>query len=192
VDTTGNRTAGRNRTGPAVDVFDAMRRRRMHRQFTPEPVSREILERLVYAAGRAQAVRADIRHIVVVTDPRIVRTLRQVCPGLIANAPSVIVVCSDLDRAEALVGTRGVEHVVRLDAGAAAGYMALAAPALGIGVCIVTSWNETGVQAVLDLPPHVRPEVIVAVGNPIPNPARAVRRFEPVVHENRYGSAWEP
>jgi nitroreductase len=175
----------------AYDVFDAMRRRRMHRQFTAEPVSRELLGRLVYAAGRAQAVRADIRHLVVVTDPRLLHTLRQLCPGLIANGTADVVVCSDLVLAEALVGRRGVEHVVRLDAGAAAGYMALAAPALELGVCIVTSWNEPAVQAALDLPEHIRPEVIVAVGHPIANPPRAMRRFPPIVHENRYATPWE-
>jgi nitroreductase len=172
------------------DVFEAMRRRRMHREFTAEPVSRAILDRLVYAAGRAQAVRADIRHLVVVTDPRVIHTLRQICPGLIANAPAAVVVCSDLEREEALVGARGVEHVSRLDAGAAAGFMALAAPALDIGVCVVTSWNESGVKAVLGLPSHVRPEVIVAAGHPVANPPRAIRRFKPIVHENRYGTAW--
>lgn len=175
----------------AYDVFEAMRRRRMHRKFTDEPVSREVLGRLVYAAGRAQAVRADIRHIVVITDGRLIHTLRQLCPGLIANCTAAVVVCSDLERAEALVGQRGVEHVVRLDAGSAAGYMALAAPALGIGVCIVTSWNDPAVQGALDLPPHIRPEVIVAAGHPVPNPPRAIRKFDPVVHENRYGTVWE-
>jgi nitroreductase len=175
----------------AFDVFEAMRKRRMHRQFTSEPVSRELLDRLVYAAGRAQAVRPGIRHLVVVTDSRLVRTLRQVCPGLIANGPAAIVISSDLEEAEASVGERGVEHVARLDAGAAAGYMALAAPALGVGVCIVTSWNEPAVQAVLGLPPQVRPEVIVAVGHPIPNPPRGMRRFDPVVHENKYGTPWQ-
>jgi nitroreductase len=175
----------------AYDVFEAMRRRRMHRQFTDEPVSRELLDRMVYAAGRAQAVRADIRHLVVVTDPRLIHTLHQLCPGLIANGPAAVVVCTDLEREEALVGQRGVEHVARLDAGAAAGYMALAAPALELGVCIVTSWNDPAVQAVLDLPAHIRPEVIVSIGHPIPKPARAMRKFAPIVHENRYGTAWE-
>jgi nitroreductase len=174
----------------ALDVFEAMRRRRMHRLFTEQPVDRALLERLVYAAGRAQAVRAEIRHLVVVDDPRLVRTLRQACPGLIANAPALIAVCSDLEREEALVGPRGVEVVARLDAGAAAGYVALAAIALGLGSCTVTSWSEVAVQAVLELPGHVRPEVLVAVGHPVPNPPRAMRRFEPIVHENRFGRPW--
>jgi nitroreductase len=173
-----------------MDLFEAMRRRRMHRMFTDEPVARERLDTMVYAAGRAQAVRADIRHLVVVDDPRLVRTIRQVCPGFVNNAPALIAVCSDLQRAEELVGTRGVEVVARLDAGGAAGYLALAAPALGLGICVVTSWTESAVQAVLGLPDRVRPEVLVAVGHPVPDPPRAVRRFEPVVSHNRHGTPW--
>ena len=48
------------------DVFDAMRKRRMYRHFVQEPLSEEVLQKLVYAAGRAPVARADLRHIVVV------------------------------------------------------------------------------------------------------------------------------
>jgi nitroreductase len=176
----------------ALPVFDAMRKRRMHREFTDQPVSRRALDQLVYAAGRAQAVRADIRHLIVVDDRRLVRTMRQACPGLIANAPALIAICSDLERARALVGSRGVDVVSRLDSGAAAGYVALAALELGLGVCTVTSWTESAVQAVLGLPEHIRPDVLVAVGHPVPQPPRAMRRFEPAVHLNRFDQPWSP
>ena len=33
-------------------------------------------------------------------------------------------------------------------------------------------------------------EIIVAVGHPVPNPPRGVKRFEPIVHENRFGEPW--
>ena len=72
---------------PADSVFEAMRLRRMHRVFTPELPSAEVLERLVYAAGRAQVARPGIRHLIVVTDPRLVRTVRHACPGFVNNAP---------------------------------------------------------------------------------------------------------
>ena len=52
-----------------MDLFEAMKKRRMHRHYTPEPVSEELLERLVYAAGRAPVAREGLRHIVVVTEP---------------------------------------------------------------------------------------------------------------------------
>ncbi len=173
---------------PELGVFEAMRRRRMHRAFTSEPVAEADLERLVYAAGRAPCARPDIRHLVVVTDPVLMRTVRLACPGFVNTAPALIAVCSDLDAVERELGARGVEVVARLDAGAAAGYLTLAAPALGLGVCVVTSWTEVAVQELLGLPDHVRPEVLVAVGHPVASPPRAVRRFEPVVHADRYGA----
>jgi nitroreductase len=169
-----------------MDVFTAMRKRRMHRMFADEPVSEEQLERLLYAAGRAPVARADIRHIVVVTDPRLLRTIRQACPGFINNAPAAFAICTDVERAAEAVGPDGVEAVGFLDSGAAAGFLALAAPALGLGICIVTSWTDAAVQAILGLPERVRPDVLVAVGRPVPNPPRAVRRFEPLVHRERY------
>ena len=167
-----------------------MRRRRMHRVFTPDPPARDILDKLVYAAGRAQVARPGIRHLIVVTDPRLVRTVRQACPGFVNNAPVIIVIRSDLEKAMEVMGPRGVEVVTRLDAGAAAGYITIAAPALGIGVCKVTSWTEEVVQAIFDLPAHVRPEVLMAVGIPVANHPEPVKGFQPTVHHNLYGQDW--
>jgi nitroreductase len=79
-----------------------------------------------------------------------------------------------------------------MDAGAAAAYLTLAAPALGLGVCIVTSWTESAVQEILGLPGHIRPEILVAFGHPVPSPPRAVRRFAPIVHRDRFGAPWRP
>lgn len=171
-------------------VFEAMRRRRMHRDFLPEPPDRATLDRLVYAAGRAQVARPGIRHLIVITDPRIVHTLRQACPGFVNNAPAAIAVCSDLVRSEAESGVRGVEVVSRLDAGASAAFMAIAAPALGIGVCKVTSWSEEVVQAILGLPEHVRPEVLMAVGIPVAKPSKPLKGFQPSVHADRFDQPW--
>ncbi len=170
-----------------------MRRRRMHRVFTSDPLDTETLERLVYAAGRAQQARPGVRHLIVVTDPRIVRTVRQACPGFVNNAPAIIVICSDLERASEVLGPLGVEVVTRLDSGAAAGFLTIAAPALGIGVCKVTSWTAEVVQAIFGLPEHVRPDVLMAAGIPVSNPpkAPAPKPFLPQVHWNRFGRPWK-
>ena len=172
--------------GIAAGVFEAMRRRRMHRVFTSDPVDEATLERLVHAAGRAQVARPGIRHLIVVTDPRLVRILRQACPGFVNNAPAIVVICSDLERAQAVMGPRGMEVVTRLDAGAAAGYITIAAPALGIGVCKVTSWTEEVVQTILGIPEHIRPEVLMAVGTPVKDHPKPVKGFLPIVHRDFY------
>jgi nitroreductase len=164
-----------------------MRRRRMHRLFTDEPLEESELERLVYAAGRAPVARDGIRHLVVVTDGRLLATLRELCPGFVNNAPAAIAICSDLERVEAELGPRGLDLVAHLDAGAAAAYLTLAAPALGLGVCVVTSWTEAAVQEVLGLPERIVPQVLVAAGRPVAQAPRAMRRFEPAVHREQFG-----
>jgi nitroreductase len=167
------------------DVFLAMRRRRMHRAFLPEPVEESLLERMIYAAGRGPSARSDLRHLVVTSDPRLISSIRQVCPGWLNNAPSMIAVCTDTRLADEVLGPSADKATI-LDSGAAAAYLSLAAPALGLGICFVTSWPKESVQGVLDLPEHIRPDVLVAVGHPLPNPPKAPARFRPTVHHDRF------
>jgi nitroreductase len=182
-------SSGRDEQGDAI--FAVMRRRRMHRSFDDRVVEPDRLAALVWAAARAPTARPGVRQFVLVTAPGLMRTLRQVCPGFINDAPAAVVVCSDLEQAERAVGARGREVIARIDAGAAAGYMSLAAPALGLGICLVTSWSEAAVQEVFELPPSVRPEVIVAVGYPVAHPPKAAKAAPPIVFSNRYGLPWE-
>ena len=98
------------------DVFLAMRKRRMHREFLPDQVDEPLLERLIYAAGRGPAPRAGIRHLVVTTDPRLIRSIRQVCPGWLNNAPAMMAVCTDTGAAEDVMGA-SAEKGTAIDSG---------------------------------------------------------------------------
>jgi nitroreductase len=171
----------------AFDVFLAMRRRRMHRNFLPDALDEATLDRLVYAAGRASSARRDIRHLVVVTDPRLMATVRLLCAGFLNNAPAMIAICTDTVRAEELIGPKA-DEATRIDSGGAAAYLSVAAPALGLGICYVTSFPREAIQGILALPAHIRPDILVAVGRPVPTPVRSPKRFEPIVHRERFGS----
>jgi nitroreductase len=174
-----------------VDVFEAMRRRRMHRRFTSDPVSEEVLDRLVQAAALAPMGGNElVRRLIVASDPKLVKTVRDVTPSFLANAVAVIVVCTDLERAEASMGRQGREILSLLDAGAAAENMALAAPALGVGISFVRSVNDTALQEVLELPDHVRVDILVGVGHPAPTPSPAAPRRDPIVFRNRFGAPY--
>jgi nitroreductase len=174
-----------------VDVFEAMRRRRMHRRFTSDPVPEEVLDRLVRAAALAPMGGNElVRRLIVVSDPKLVKTVRDVTPSFLANAVAVIVVCTDLERAEASMGRQGREILSLLDAGAAAENMALAAPALGVGISFVRSVNDTALQEVLELPDHVRVDILVGVGHPAPTPSPAAPRRDPIVFRNRFGAPY--
>lgn len=178
-------------TEAGMDLFTAMRRRRMHRAFTPDPVSPELMEKLVWAAWRGAAARAGVRHFVVIDEPVLLKTLREACPGFINNASAAIAICSDLAVAEQIGGKSGIEEISRIDAGTAAAHLTLAAPALGLGVCMVTSWTPGAVRVVLDIPDHVRPEILVGVGIPTASPSPAPKAYPRFAHHNRFGRPWE-
>jgi nitroreductase len=172
-----------------MDVFEAMRRRRMHRRFTDEPVSEEVLDKLVQAAGLAPMGGNElVRRLIVVSDPRLVKTVRDVTPSFLANAVAVIVVCTDLDRAEASMGRQGRDILSLLDAGAAAENVALAAPALGVGISFVRCVNDAALREVLELPDHVRVDIMVGVGHPATPPSPPAPRRDPVVFRDSYGA----
>ena len=180
--------AGPEELGQGLDIKDAMRRRRMYREFEDRPVPRELLERMVWAATRAQQARSGVRNIVVVDDPHLMTTARQVLPGFLNNAPAMLVHCTDTIRAREVMGRRGVESASWLDAGAACAHLALMAQSLGLGTCTITSWSAPAVQALLDLPEHIRPDVTVAVGFVPPAPSPPARGFKTSWHHNRFGS----
>jgi nitroreductase len=172
-----------------MDLFTAMRKRRMHRAFSPEPVPVETMDELLWAAGRGATAKLGIRHLVLVDDSGLMRTLRYACPGFINNAPSAIAICSDLDVCRQTAGAGGVNDVSRIDAGTAAAHLSLAAPALGVGICFVTAFGKGAVQAILGLPANVRPELLVAVGIPAETPSPAMKAIPSAVHHNAFGIA---
>jgi len=173
-----------------MEVFDAMRRRRMHRRFTDEPVSEDVLAQLVHAAALAPMGGNElVRPLIVVDDPAMVKTVRDVTPSFLANPGAMIVVCTDLERAEASMGRQGRDILSLIDAGAAAENVALAAPALGIGISFVRSVNDSALAEVLELPEHVRVDLLIGVGHPARVPSPAAPRRKPVVFRNRFGNA---
>jgi nitroreductase len=173
----------------------AMRKRRMFREFDGRPVSDEDRHKLLWAAGRAQQGRPGVRHLIVVDDPVLIETARDVLPGfaVIVNPSLIIVLCSDLSEAS-INAPAGREHATRIDAGAACAHLGLMARQLGLGICTVTSWSDSAVRALSDIPRHFRPDVTVVVGHPVAQPATKVAtgsQFLPDIHHNVFGRPYE-
>jgi nitroreductase len=178
-----------------MELDIAMRKRRMFREFDGEPVSREDVHRLLWAAGRAQQGRPGVRHMIVVDDPALLKTAKEVLPGFafIVDAPLIIVLCSDLSE-PSIAAPAGREHTTRIDAGAACAHLGLMARQLGLGLCTVTSWSDAVVRELFSIPAHLRPDVTVAVGHPVSRPAVKGARgaqFLPDVHHQTFGTPYE-
>jgi nitroreductase len=176
-----------------LDVLDAIRTRRMERQFLGTPVDPEAVRCLVDAATRAPAAaNVGVRRVVVITSAAMRKTIRQVTPGLRADPPVLLALCTDLEQAGRQAGTHGRDISSWIDAGAAAENIALAALGLGLGACFARSCNDAALRVVLALPETVRPDILVGVGHAVASAARGVGRPRPVVYADRFGLPWNP
>jgi nitroreductase len=147
-----------------------------------------------WAATRAPAGgNQPSRFVLVVKDPRLVKTVVEVTPSYIGTMPAaIILILTDEDSAEAQMGTQGREHLSRIDAGAAAEHIALAAVGRGLGCYLFRCSNESALRAVLDLPPSIRVDWLAAVGRPAETPSIAPKAPKQVVYVDTWGGdEWE-
>jgi nitroreductase len=182
----------------AEEFFNAVRSRRVCRRFTDEPVAESDLWLVLEAARRAAS--ASNRHIhrfLVVQDPRRVRLVRMLSPGMLAAPKVLIVICTDLAAAKEAQTQLDQDTTVSIDVGTAAMNMMLAAQALGLGSCPATSFSRAGVAEILELPPQARSEFILQLGYPAPEerllPARRKARLSTadLAYWERYGERRE-
>lgn len=188
--------------------YDLVAGRRTIRRFRPEPVARELLERLV-DAGRLAPSAANLQPLefIVVdgTGPRaeIFPCLKWAAyiapegdpkPG---EEPAAYVVT--------LANTKVREMMFEYDVGAAMENMILAALAEGVGSCWLLSIDRDKLRQVLGVPEVFRVDSVLALGYPAEEPAAEVmgdscrywkdaegrlhvpkRALETVVHFNRF------
>jgi nitroreductase len=86
---------------------------------------------------------------------------------MFSSPPVVMVVCTDA--AEAARALIQLEHdrTTWIDVGTLAMNMMVAAHALGLGSCPVTSFSHVAASVVLDLPPTIEPELLLLLGHPV-------------------------
>lgn len=174
----------------AETVFDVIKRRRVSRTYTEEPVADELLAQLVNAARWASS--AGNRHVhkfFITRDPARIRLVRAFSPGLLSEPPALIFVLTDHEVAVRERLQEG-DDANFVDVGTAAQNMMIMAQALGLGTCPVTSFSKSGVREVLGLPPTLTPELMLMVGHPRPV-ERALRGNAPKPVTARELTYWE-
>jgi nitroreductase len=171
-----------------LDFADVLARRRTDRDFSPEPVDAEALDRLLYAAGRAPtASNVPYRELIVVDDPRVIRALKQIHPAMLGTPPLLLVIATNLALAERRVGRVGRSSSL-IDSGAAGENVLLAATELGLGSQFTMISAMAGIRRVLGLPKEYRVDLIIPIGTPV-RTTKTTRsaRTAPPVHHNQHG-----
>jgi nitroreductase len=169
-----------------------MQKRHACRQFDPRPVPKEILDKLVYAAHRAPtAGNAPYRFVVVVSDEILLRMIRLVSPGFFGDCSVAIFICTDTDAARRS-GRDALEEITRVDAGAAAENVILAAYSLGLAGSFIRSYSESAVSRLLHLPKSCRTEILVSIGYPKTDELRPLkkRKGATLTYADRFGQPW--
>lgn len=167
-----------------MDAIDVIFTRRSIRQYTDEPVREEQVKTLLEAGMNApSANNRQPWHFIVVDEREKLNAIMEVHPysKMLAQAPLAIVVCADITRAE---------RYWQQDCAAATQNILLASRALGLGSVWLGVYPKEvrtmGIVRVFDLPEHIRPLCVIAVGHPAEKAGR-VDRYDPLkIHRNNW------
>lgn len=158
-------------------LLEAMRRRRVTRNFLHKPVPiAEIRDVLRAARWASSAGNRRIHRFLVLRNPETIIRLKPFAPGILGQPPALIVLMTDFEKARAENVQIDRDVNCWIDVGTAMMSMMLAADAVGLGSCPATSFSQSAVARVLTLPAYLRPELILQLGWPAPAPAVTGRR----------------
>jgi nitroreductase len=141
------------------------------REFETTPVKEEDIEYLLACASTApSAGNLESWDVIVVTDEEVRTALAAAAfdQSHIEKAGLVLVVCANYVRSMSRYGERGILYGLE-DATIACTYMMLAAHARNLHACWTGAFDDDEVRSILDLPQHIRPVSLLAVGTGHPS-----------------------
>jgi nitroreductase len=152
-------------------------------------VPNEDIEYILKCASTApSAGNLEAWDVIIVTEEDTRLALAEAAFGQVhlEQAPVILAVCSNYVRSMSRYGERGILYALE-DATIACTYMMLAAQARGLHTCWTGAFDDNAVREVLDLPQHLRPVALLAVGKGHP-PAQSPERM--AVGEHVHNETW--
>lgn len=184
-----------------MDLVSAITAHRSIRRYRPDPVPDADLATILHAATRASSSgNMQTYSIIVTKDAARREALREMHSGqdMVRQAPVLLTFCADWNRMVEWCRGRDADPaydnflsflVGFADALIAAQNAALAAEAMGYGICYLgtTLWSVPRLIDFFGLPERVFPATTLVVGRPDEDPApRARLPIAAIVHEERY------
>jgi nitroreductase len=173
----------------AVDVLEAIKSRRSIRQFTDDPIGKEVLQEILDAARWAPTAGNQQRwRFVVITSPSIKQLVIKFAPGIFAMPSAFIVICVERKPDTNPV----VEATYLADCSMAAQNIMLAAHEMGIGTCVALSYAKVAIREILDLPDGIEPLLVLTLGYPAEDPEPPARlELKEIAFVDKYRREWE-
>ena len=169
-----------------MDFQELIRQRRSLRGYKSDPVSEDILYR-VLGAGRIAptACNRQAFHLIVVTNEKTRARMKDVyARDWFHTAPVILVGCAE--PAKAWQRADGF-NAAEIDLGIVMDHIILAATEEGLATCWVCAFDEAKTKEILGIPSDVRVIAMTPLGYPSAEPLPFVRkRMEDLLHKDRW------
>ncbi|MBF0385848.1 MAG: nitroreductase family protein [Candidatus Omnitrophica bacterium] len=174
--------------------LELAKKRRSCREYSQNPVPREMIEKCLEAARLApSACNSQPWYFVVVDSPELKDALgMEAFSGIYSmnsfakEAPVLVVYIREKSKSSAVMGglLRGV-HYNFIDEGTAITHFILQAAELGLGSCWLGWFNEKAVKKVLKLPASKRIDSMISLGFPSNTASEAIQKPRKQMNEIR-------
>ncbi len=164
-----------------MNALGLIKERRSIRSFLDKKVEKEKIEKLVEAAiWSPSASNLQPWHIVILQREENIKRAKTFSPGVSGKPAALIIFCIDSKKAYEEGGKDEAEVLCYMDIAIAAQNVCLVAADLGLGSCIIRSFNKRALKEIFDI--EHEPELMVAIGYPAEDPKAPKRRaFDEVV-----------
>jgi nitroreductase len=150
-----------------MEFYDVIKKRKSIRKYKPDPVPKDVLDRIL-EAGRIAPSAKNIQpwRFIVVKDKETKKRVAQACRGQnwMADADVILVACILNDIAWGRMG--GYMSSGPVDLAIAVDHMILAAANEGLGTCWIGAFVEADVKKILNVPEKVTVIALTPIGYP--------------------------
>ncbi|MEM5766417.1 MAG: nitroreductase family protein [Candidatus Aenigmatarchaeota archaeon] len=178
-----------------MNIFDAIVNKKVVIKFKKEPVDDKLIGVILHMANQANSAgNMQEWNFIVVRDEEKKNKLYKASleHRLIKEAPVLIVVCADLEKASLRFQKKGEALYSIQDTAAATMLMLVTANALNLAAEWIRSFDEEMVKDILNLPNNLRPVAIVAVGYAEEEEEKKERiPFDNLTYYNVYGKKYD-
>jgi nitroreductase len=160
-----------------MEFFEVLAARRSVRHYKPDPVSGDLVERVLAAGITAPSAgnRQPWEFVVIEKDAALKEAVVRCTfrgnswvggrsQAWLAEPPVLIVVCADVRRSISRYGWQQAQRLILEDISAVVENMLLAAVALGLASCWVGGFDEVALSSALQLPELITPLAVVPLG----------------------------
>lgn len=173
-----------------MEFSEVLKKRKMVRKFKKKDVPDELIMKMLANAQRAPSAGfTQVQEFVIVKDEKTKEKLAKAALGQeqVSDAPVVIVVCSNWDRAYERYGERAKNFYSITDGAFSSLLILLSCIEHGLGACFVGAFHDEEVARILKLSEKVRPIGIIPIGYPDEKPGKFHRfDLEKILHFEKW------